>query len=96
MSVIQVVRMEATRGKAAELLALLQQGRDFTLTVDGCEAFDVYQSKDDPHQLLMVERWVSVDAHRIHFETNVMATGLLDRCQALMTGEPQLAYYLPR
>ena len=96
MSVIQFVRMEAAEGKSAELLALLQQGRDFTLTVDGCEGFDVYQGKDDRHQLLMVERWVSLEAHQVHFQKNVMASGLLDRCVALMTGPPQLAYYLPR
>ena len=96
MSVIQLVRMEAAPGKPAELLALLQQGRAFTLRVDGCEAFDIYQGKDDPHQLLMVERWVSQEAHHVHFERNVMATGLLDRCVALMTGPPQLTYYLPR
>ena len=88
--------MEAAEGKSAELLALLQQGRDFTLTVDGCEGFDVYQGKDDRHQLLMVERWVSLEAHQVHFKKNVMASGLLDRCVALMTGPPQLAYYLPR
>ena len=96
VSVIQLVRMEAASGKADELLRLLQQGRDFTLTVDGCEAFDLYQGKDDPHQLLMIERWVSIDAHQVHFEKNVMATGLLDRCTALMTGPPQFTYYLPR
>ena len=96
MRVVQIVRMEAAPGKAAQLLVLLQQGRDFTLKVDGCEAFDVYQAKDDPHQLLMVERWASVEAHQTHFEKNVKATGLLDRCVALMREPPQLAYYLPR
>jgi quinol monooxygenase YgiN len=96
MSVIQVVQMEAARGQPGKLLALLQQGRDFTLTVDGCEAFDIYQGKDDPHQLLMIERWVSLEAHQDHFQKNVMATGLFDQCTALMAGPPQLAYYLPR
>ena len=96
MSVIQLVRMEAASGKATALLALLQQGRDSTLTVEGCEAFDVYQGRDDPHQLLMIERWVSVEAHQVHFEKNVIATGVLDRCMALMTRPPELAYYRPR
>jgi quinol monooxygenase YgiN len=96
VSVVQVVRMEAADGKAAELLALLQGGRDFTLTVAGCEAFEVLQGKDDPDQLLMFERWASVEAHQAHFERNVRATGLLDRTVALMTGPPVLAYYLLR
>jgi quinol monooxygenase YgiN len=33
-------------------------------TVEGFEAFDVYQGDEDPHRFVMVERWASVDAHK--------------------------------
>ena len=94
VSVVQVVRMEALEGKTAELLALLQQGRAFTLTVAGCEEFEIYQGKDDPHRLLMIEHWVSAETHQAHFEKNVKTSGVLDRVMSLMTGPPELAYYV--
>jgi quinol monooxygenase YgiN len=77
------------------LLAVLQQGRDFSATVEGFEAFDVYQGKDNPNRFIMVERWTSVDAHQSHFENNVKGSGVLETAEALMTGPLQIsdAYY---
>ena len=41
----------AAEGKAEALLPLLQHGRDISRTAVGCEAFDLYQRQDDPHNL---------------------------------------------
>jgi hypothetical protein len=43
MSVAAIYSIEAAEGKAEELLAMLQQGRDFAGTVEGSEGFDVFQ-----------------------------------------------------
>lgn len=96
VGIMQFVRMEAAPGKVDALLDLLQPGREFPRTVNGCEAFDIFQSQDDPHQILLIERWISVEAHKAAFEKNVVATGLLDRLVILLTGPPQMGYYLPR
>jgi quinol monooxygenase YgiN len=85
MSVAIIYRFRAREGRAAELLALLQGGRDFSLTVDGCEGFDVYQGKDDPHQFVMMETWRSEQVHEAHFEKNARGSGWLERVEALMT-----------
>ncbi|HET9327452.1 MAG TPA: antibiotic biosynthesis monooxygenase family protein [Candidatus Eisenbacteria bacterium] len=85
MSVAIIYRFRAREDKSAELLTLLQQGRDFSLTVDGCEEFDVYQGKDDPHQFVMMESWRSEQAHRAHFEKNARGSGWLERVEGLMT-----------
>ena len=85
MSVAIIYRFRARDGKAAELLTLLQGARDFSLTVDGCEGFDVYQGQSDPHQFAMVEMWRSEQIHEAHFETNAKGSGWLGQVEALMT-----------
>jgi quinol monooxygenase YgiN len=99
MSVTAIYSFEAAEGKAEELVAMLQQGRDFTMTVDGCEGFEVFQGKDDPNKFVMTEMWSSVEDHRSHFDKNVKASGLLERAEALMTESfppPDESYYVLR
>lgn len=97
MSVTVFFTFQAAPGNADELLALLLQGRDFGLTVPGCEAYEIHQGSDDPHRFVMVERWSSPDAHREHFEKNVVASGVLDKATALMVDLPEPPiYYLLR
>jgi len=99
MSVTAIYTLQAKETKADELLALLEQARDLTLTVDGCEGFDVYQGKDDRNRFVMVERWASVDIHQAHFEKNAKGSGWLDGVEALMNApfaRPQDSYYLLR
>ena len=85
MSVGVIYRFRARDGKAAELLTLLQGARDFSLTVDGCEGFVVYQGKDEPHLFVMVETWRSEQIHEAHFEKNARGSGWLAQVEALMT-----------
>jgi quinol monooxygenase YgiN len=96
MSVTIFYDFRATPGNADELLALLLSGRDFGLTVPGCEAYEVYQDDAEPHRLKMVERWASKDAHQEHFERNVVASGVLDKAVALMVEPPQPPVYCVR
>jgi quinol monooxygenase YgiN len=99
MSVTAIYSFQAAEGKAEELVAMLQQGRDFTLTVEGCEGFEVFQGKDDSNRFVMTERWASVEDHQSHFERNVKASGLLEHAEALMTEPfppPDESYYLLR
>jgi quinol monooxygenase YgiN len=99
MSVTAIYSFQAAEGKAEELVAMLQQGRDFTLTVEGCEGFEVFQGKDDSNRFVMTESWASVEDHQSHFERNVKASGLLEHAEALMTEPfppPDESYYLLR
>jgi quinol monooxygenase YgiN len=91
MSVAVIYEFHAADGRARELLELLRQGRDFGRTVEGCEGFDVYQSNSDPHRFVMIESWISPEAHQSHFEKNVKATGVLDAAMALMARPPDLS-----
>jgi quinol monooxygenase YgiN len=99
MSVTAIYSIEAAQGKADELLAMLQQGRDFTATVDGSEGFDVFQGRDDPNRFVMVEHWSSPEAHQAHFEKNVKGAGILDAAEDLMARPfppPTESYYVLR
>lgn len=98
MSLTVIYEFLAARGRAAELLELLRQGRDFGRTVEGCESFDIYQADTDLHRLVVIETWASADAHQEHFEKNVQATGVLDQAIALMAKQPEIsgAYFARR
>jgi quinol monooxygenase YgiN len=80
-----ILNFHASAGNADALLALLQQGRDFSLESDGCEAFEVYQRVDDPHHIVFVERWASVAEHDANFATKVKGSGHLDKIIPLLS-----------
>jgi quinol monooxygenase YgiN len=88
MSVTIVVNFQASEGNAAKLLALLQQGRDFSRKAEGCESFEVFQRQDDPNKYMFLESWASLEAHRENVATNVVASGHLAKIKALLTGPP--------
>jgi quinol monooxygenase YgiN len=96
MSEILVYNLRAVDGKAAELLGALRQSRDFGLTVDGCEAYEIFQSNDDPHDFLMVERWTAQQAQQDHFKKNVIDSGVLERVIPLMTARPNDRWFAQR
>lgn len=81
-----IVTTRAAPKRYDELLAVLREGRAFTLSVDGCTGFDVYRGLDDPHDVVMVEHWTTTEAHRTHFEPNVRDSGILDRVTKLLDG----------
>ncbi|MFY9588970.1 MAG: antibiotic biosynthesis monooxygenase family protein [Actinomycetota bacterium] len=96
MSETLIYDLRARDGKAEELLTALAQGRDFGLTVEGCEAYEVFQSNDDPHDFVMIERWATQEQQREHFKKNVVKSGMLDRVVPLMTAPPKDRWFTAR
>jgi quinol monooxygenase YgiN len=88
MSVTIVVNFQASEGNGVDLLALLQQGRDFSRKAEGCESFEVFQRQDDPNKFMFLEQWASLEAHKENVAKNVVASGHLDNIKALLTGPP--------
>ena len=88
MSVTIVVNFQASEGNAGKLVALLQQGRDFSRKAEGCESFEVFQRQDDPNKFMFMEQWSSLDAHHENVAKNVIASGHLDKIKALLTEAP--------
>lgn len=86
VSVTYVVNLQASEGNAEKLLSLLQQGRDFSRKAEGCESFEVFKRKDDPHKLMLLERWTSLEAHQENMAKNVVASGHFEKIQPLLAG----------
>ncbi len=88
MSINVVINFQASAGHAAELLPLLQEGRDISRAADGCESFELFQRQDDEHKFMFLERWQSAEAHHENMATNILASGHLARILPLLVGPP--------
>ena len=88
MSVNVVINFQALPGNAAELLPLLQEGRDISRAAEGCISFDLFQRQDDENKFMFLERWSCVEAHHRNMADNIVATGHLMRLLPLIVGPP--------
>jgi len=88
MSINVVINFQASEGHAAELLPLLQQGRDISRAADGCESFELFQRQDDEHKFMFLEQWQSTEAHHENMAANILASGHLARILPLLVGPP--------
>ena len=88
MSIKVVINFQASDGRAAELLPLLQEGRDISRSADGCESFELFQRQDDEHKFMFLEQWSSVEAHHENMANNIVASGHLGRILPLLVGPP--------
>jgi quinol monooxygenase YgiN len=88
VSVEVVVNFQASEGNAERLLPLLREGRDFSRAAEGCEAFELFQRRDDPHKFMFIERWASIEAHHANMAQNVVASGHLAKLLPLLVGPP--------
>ena len=88
MSVSVVINFHAVPGKADELMALLQEGRDISRTANGCESFELFQRQDDRDRFMFFEQWASIDEHHDNMASNIVASGHLARILPLLVGSP--------
>jgi quinol monooxygenase YgiN len=88
VSVNVVVNFQASDGNSERLLPLLREGRDLSRRADGCELFDVFQRRDDPHRFMFFERWTSIEAHHANMAQNIVASGHLAKLLPLLVGPP--------
>jgi len=88
MSVDVVINFQASEGNAERLLPLLREGRDFSRTAEGCEAFELFRRQDDPHKFMFLERWKSIEAHHANMAQNIVASGHLAKLMPLLVGPP--------
>ena len=86
VSVDVVVHFRASEGNEGRLLPLLREGRDISRTAEGCEAFDLFQRKDDATKFMFIERWASIEAHHANMAQNIVASGHLAKLMPLLVG----------
>jgi len=88
MSIKVVINFQASAGRAAELLPLLQEGRDISRAAEGCESFELFQRQDDEHKFMFLEQWHTAETHHENMATNILASGHLARILPLLVGPP--------
>jgi len=88
MSANVVVNWQALPDKAAELLPLLQKGRNISRLATGCESLDLFQRQDDESKFMFVEQWSSIEAHHENMVQNIVGSGHLGLILPLVVGPP--------
>lgn len=76
MSVTLLVRIEAKPGHGsaiAELVKPVPADND----IDGCQGMDIFTNAANPDEVLILEHWSSVEAHKT-FLAGLMEQGALD------------------
>ena len=76
MSVTLLVRIEGKAGHGAALADILKPVPADN-DIDGCLGMDVFANTANPDEVLILERWSSIEAHRT-FLAGLMEQGALD------------------
>jgi quinol monooxygenase YgiN len=92
--VFVVVHMLFERGKSDEAAAALAESIEASHDEPGCLLAALHRDLADPDVLVVIERWVSKDAHDAHMRTeHVQKMG--ETIAPLLAGVPRLAVTEP-
>jgi quinol monooxygenase YgiN len=92
VSVTIIYNFQPAEGEGDALVELLKAGYDLTRAAPECEAVDVYQGVDEPHDVVMIEQWSSREAHQEHFAAAIQGSPLFERLVTLLVEPPQPIY----
>lgn len=86
MSITLLVRISGKPGHGPELTRLLRP-LPADNDIEGCSGWDVFVNANSPDEILLVERWSSVDAHQKFITAAAAAGGLNEVMQHAQTIE---------
>ncbi len=76
MSVTLLVRIQAKPGHGSALTGILKPVPAEN-DIDGCQGMDIFANAANPDEVLILEHWSSIEAHR-NFLAGLMEEGALD------------------
>ncbi|MCU1463103.1 MAG: hypothetical protein JWO37_3178 [Acidimicrobiales bacterium] len=76
------------------LAAVLARYVVLTRGADGCRNVDLVASTTHPARSLVIEKWASTDAQRVHLDSAV-AVDMARACDGLLTGPPDVDLWEP-
>jgi quinol monooxygenase YgiN len=76
MNVILLVRFSGKKGRGKKLTQLIQPLPPKN-DIDGCLGFEVFANPNNPDDVLILERWETVQAHK-KFLAGLLEAGALD------------------
>ena len=94
MNVMVLVRATAKTGKGQEVVDLLAPFVGENPGLEGCSRVELVVDAAAPDQLIIIEQWTSVEAHKASL-TALEEAGALDDFLALLAEAPVRTYYAP-
>jgi quinol monooxygenase YgiN len=86
---LAVVTMRFDAADAASLLAVLSKYVVLTRMEPACRNVDLCASYTHPGRYLVIQKWDSVDAQRVHFDSPAMVE-MAKSCNGLLSGPPDI------
>jgi quinol monooxygenase YgiN len=68
MAIRHVVTITVAAGKAREFVEAFAAMQALAKQDEGCEQYELFQSLDDPHTVVLMERWVNEELLARHME----------------------------
>lgn len=64
MTILRSYTLTAAEGRGRELCDVLRGLASLVRPLPGCEGVDIYVDPADPHALVFIEHWRSIEAHQ--------------------------------
>lgn len=91
MSIARIGEVQAKDGRIDELREFLVSIIPMIKSSAGCESVQLYQSQEDPSKFTIIERWDSVESHRVSVKN--IPPEMLSEIRPLLADSPSGAYY---
>jgi len=92
MTVFLMVRLVAKPGKGKVMKELILPHMGDGGALDGCSGLELQVDASDSDRLLIIEKWVSIDAHKKHIKA-LTESGGMDAVLELSALAPHRTYY---
>ncbi len=92
MSVVAIVKLTAKSGLGSALLDALQPAATLTGEQPACLSIELIRGVENPDDILLLERWESVEDHE-NFINGVIAAGGLAEIMKLLAGDIETSHY---
>ena len=86
---LAIVTMRFDAIDSSELLAILSKYVVLTRMQPGCRNVDLCASVTQPGRYLLIQKWDSAEAQRIHFDSPVMVE-MARSCIGVLSGPPDI------
>lgn len=86
---LAIVTMRFDAADPDALVAVLSKYVVLTRMQDGCRNVDLCASQTRPGRYLVIEKWVSAEAHQAHLDGTVMVE-MARACTGVLSGPPDI------
>jgi len=92
MSIVAIVKITALQGQWSRALEVIEDSRALCLGLEECSEFLVFQSQSDKHKFSFVERWSSIEKHKVFLE-KLMNNKEFEAKMVVFTSAPDIEYF---